>query len=198
MLVTCRSELERLIPSTGPDTVRSIAVYVDTQDGAAITEQLYRPEGVEYTVQDYTPTSEAVVRKEFIRQFLHIFLTGFLALVWVVCAASVLNVTGAQMRSRRQELALLRSAGMTVRQLRRMLWRECALCGAAGLPIGAAAGLLAGWPIAVVLNQRMGEMLPLWGLVLTAAGVAAVLALAGRVCRQHLAELDLARLLRQE
>ena len=198
MLVTCRSELERLIPSTGPGTVRSIAVYVDTQDGAAITEQLYRPEGVEYTVQDYTPTSEAVVRREFIRQFLHIFLTGFLALVWVVCAASVLNVTGAQMRSRRQELALLRSAGMTVRQLRRMLWRECALCGAAGLPIGAAAGLLAEWPIAVVLNQRMGEMLPLWGLVLTAAGVAAVLALAGRVCRQHLAELDLARLLRQE
>lgn len=198
MLVTCRRELERLLPSTGPGDVRSIAVYVDTQDGAAITEQMYRPEGIKYTVQDYTPTSEAAVRKEFIRQFLHIFLTGFLVLVWIVCAASVLNVTGAQMRSRRQELALLRSAGMTVRQLRQMLWRECALCGAAGLPVGIAAGVLAGWPIALVLRQSLGEMLPIGNLLLTAARAATVLALAGRVCRQHLAELDLARLLRQE
>lgn len=198
MLVTCRSELERLIPSSEAGMMRSIAVYVDTQDGAAITEQLYHPEGIKYTVQDYTPTSEAAVRTEFVRQFLHIFLTGFLALVWVVCAASVLNVTGAQMRSRRQELALLRSAGMTVGQLRRMLWRECALCGVAGLPIGVAAGVLAGWPIALVLRQSLGEVLPIGNLLLTAAGVAAVLALAGRVCRQHLAELDLARLLRQE
>ena len=46
---------------------------------------------------------------------------GFLVLVLAFCAAGVLGTVGGSLALRRRELALLRSAGATLAQLRRML-----------------------------------------------------------------------------
>ncbi|MBC5582366.1 FtsX-like permease family protein [Anaerofilum sp. BX8] len=144
--VTSRSAMEAV---TGGDGFtrqdRSFAVYADPKDAPALTQRLTsffrRAQITQYAIQDYTPGSEWAVRRAAVPLLLRVFFGGFLALVLAFCAAGVLGTVGAGLQLRRRELALLRAAGASVGQLRRMLALEAVSYGAAGVLFGLPLGM---------------------------------------------------------
>ncbi len=139
---------------TGEDK-REFELFVDTDDSSLLTPALEEaladfgaiPRtagllGAQWQIEDLTPTSPTAVYQRAVSVLLNVFVTGFEVLAAVGCGASLLGSVGAEMQLRRREFALLRSAGMTKRDVARMLRREtllrCAWGLGIGLPVGAA------------------------------------------------------------
>lgn len=145
--VTSRSALEAVTGGEGFTAQdRGFAAYADPADADALTrrfEALFSRQGnLRWVASDYTAGSAWANQRAAVPLLLNTFLGGFLALVLAFCAAGVLSTVGAGLQLRRRELALLRAAGASTAQLRRMLALEAVSYGAAGvlfgLPLGAA------------------------------------------------------------
>lgn len=155
LLITSQSAFNALRGTavTGEDK-REFELFVDTDDAALLTPALEQtlktfesiPHaadelGMQWQIQDFTPGSPTARYQRAVAVLLNVFVTGFEALAAVGCGASLLGSIGAETQLRRREFALLRSAGMTKRDVARMLRRETALRCAWGLGIGLPAGI---------------------------------------------------------
>ena len=148
VLVTSRSAFEASGISFGQGEIRSYAVYWDVEDGRAITraiEPILAQSGLRYEIQDFTPTGQTVLLGSGVRILLTVFCGGFAAVVLLTSTANILSTVSSGMLQRRRELSLLLSAGMSRRQLARMLAWECLGYGIRGMVWGVPAGLALAW-----------------------------------------------------
>lgn len=150
-LVTSRSAFEASGITFGKGEVRSYAVYWDADDGRAVTKvvaPVLAGCGLTYEIQDYTPTGQTVLLGSGVRILLTVFCGGFAAVVLLTSAANILSTVSSSMLQRRRELSLLLSAGMSRRQLARMLAWECLGYGVRGILWGFPAGVVLAWLLA--------------------------------------------------
>ena len=181
--VTSRSAMEAV---TGSENFtlddRTILIYADPESGAALTAKLLTlldGEGFyRYAIADCTPGSEWAQRRVAIPLLLGVFFGGFLVLVLAFCAAGVLGTVGGALTLRRRELALLRSAGATLAQLRRMLALEAVSYTTAGVLIGLPAGLLFLSGVGNILWTGLFSILSPLPILTAVGGAALVCALA--------------------
>lgn len=151
VLVTSRSAFEASGISFEQGEVRSYAVYWDADDGRAVTKvvaPVLAGCGLTYEIQDYTPTGQTVLLGSGVRILLTVFCGGFAAVVLLTSAANILSTVSSSMLQRRRELSLLLSAGMSRRQLARMLAWECLGYGVRGILWGFPAGVVLAWLLA--------------------------------------------------
>lgn len=154
VLVTSRSAFEASGISFGQGEIRSYAVYWDVEDGRAITRAVapvLAGSGLQYELQDFTPTGHTYLIGSGVRILLTVFCGGFAAVVLLTSTANILSTVSSGMLQRRRELSLLLSAGMSRRQMTRMLAWECLGYGVRGLLWGIPAGLLLAWLVTEVL-----------------------------------------------
>ena len=107
------------------------------------------------------------------------FFYGFVALISLVSVANVFNTISTGVLMRTQELAMLRSVGMTGHGVDRMLFLESFFYGAKSLVYGGTLGLLAHFDIYRALqgNFAFPFTIPLWGLLSALVAMAAVVSL---------------------
>lgn len=151
VLVTSRSAFEASGISFGQGEIRSYAVYWDVEDGRAITRAVapvLAGSGLQYELQDYTPTGQTVLLGSGVRILLTVFCGGFAAVVLLTSTANILSTVSSGMLQRRRELSLLLSAGMSRRQLTRMLAWECLGYSIRGILWGIPAGFVLTWLLA--------------------------------------------------
>lgn len=151
VLVTSRSAFEASGISFAQGEVRSYAVYWDADDGRAVTKvvaPVLAGCGLTYEIQDYTPTGQTVLLGSGVRILLTVFCGGFAAVVLLTSAANILSTVSSSMLQRRRELSLLLSAGMSRRQLTRMLALECLGYSIRGILWGIPAGFVLTWLLA--------------------------------------------------
>lgn len=151
VLVTSRSAFEASGISFGQGEIRSYAVYWDVEDGRAITRAVapvLAGRGLQYELQDYTPNGETALRGSGVHILLTVFCGGFAAVVLLTSAANILSTVSSGMLQRRRELSLLLSAGMSRRQLTRMLAWECLGYSIRGILWGIPAGFVLTWLLA--------------------------------------------------
>lgn len=188
---------------TFPAVQRQFAVYYDTEDGAPLMQPLYdlesvlgeRQNGGSTFFQDYSATSEWAVHRTGITLLVNVFSWGFTVLVFLASAVSVIGTVSAGIALHRREYALLASAGMTQRQLNRMLRSQC-LSYCAGLPFGFVLGAL----FCIVLSRFLIGAVGFWFNLLVAflgsALLVGVCLLALALVRKNLARLSVVDALR--
>ena len=151
VLVTSRSAFEASGISFGKEEFRSYAIYWDVDNGRAITraiEPILAQSGLRYEIQDYTPNGETALRGSGVHILLTVFCGGFAAVVLLTSTANILSTVSSGMLQRRRELSLLLSAGMSRRQLTRMLAWECLGYSIRGILWGIPAGFVLTWLLA--------------------------------------------------
>ena len=95
---------------------------------AAGTEQMFTG-----TVQDIRQEEE---ENRAIELLVSIFAYGFIILISLIAMANVFNTISTNIMIRRGEIAMLKSVGMSDRQLHKMMYYECVLYGIKGLAYG--------------------------------------------------------------
>lgn len=190
VLVTSQSAFDAVRGTTvsGEDK-REFEFFVDTEDSSQLTtalEQALMELGASehffdgqtntgWQIEDLTPTSPTRLYQNAVQVLLKVFVGGFEVLAALGCGAALLGSIGSETQLRRREFALLRSAGMTRRDVASMLRREtllrCAWSLGLSLPTGAAFWLcIARWLLG---NYTFHQVLPnlLAGAVLCAGAI---------------------------
>lgn len=96
------------------------------------------------SLQDWVEIEESNRNTVFVIQ---VFATGFIVLISLIAAANVFNTISTNISLRRREFAVLRSVGMTQKDLRRMMNFECILYGSRSLLWGLPAACLSSFLI---------------------------------------------------
>lgn len=200
--VTNRTAFDYAFCDTPIGLDRNFAVYYGTHDAAPLAAPLRRLgacAGVNLrdALQDHTPTSEWATRRRAVTLLVDVFGWGFTVLVLLAVLVSLMGTVGADLALHRRETGLLRSAGMTQRQLRALLRSRCfSYC--AGLPFGAVLAM----PVCGIIASLL--RLPLLRVFRPAAALAGAALLAGAcllalyIARKSLSRRSLAELLRKE
>lgn len=77
----------------------------------------------------------------------NVFSYTFIIMISLIAVANVFNTISTNIKLRRQELAMLRSVGMSDRDFNRMMRFECAFYGLRALLIGLPLAVVASWLI---------------------------------------------------
>ena len=155
VLITSQSAFDALRGTvvTGEDK-REFEFFVDAEDSSQLTPALIQTltelgaseryaggqTNTGWQIEDLTPTSPTRIYQKAVRVLLNVFAGGFEVLTALGCGAALLGSIGAETQLRRREFSLLRSAGMTRRDVAAMLRRETLLRCAWGLGLGLPAG----------------------------------------------------------
>lgn len=83
----------------------------------------------------------------------NVFSYTFIIMISLIAAANVFNTISTNIKLRRQELAMLRSVGMSERNFNKMMRFECAFYGIRALIIGLPASVLTAWLIHKVMVE---------------------------------------------
>ena len=156
VLITSQSAFDavRGTAVSGEDK-REFEFFVDAEDSLQLTPALIQTltgmgaseryvggqTNTGWQIEDLTPTSPSRIYQRAVQVLLNVFAGGFEVLTALGCGASLLGSIGAETQLRRREFALLRSAGMTGKDLAAMLRRETLLRCAWGLGLGLPAGV---------------------------------------------------------
>ncbi len=148
---------------------------VDTDSGASAAQQAAIARAMRAFPGAYVETSGrwAADQAAWLDQVLAIIVV-MLALAVVVSLLGIVNTLALAVVERTREIGLLRAAGMTRRQVRRMVRWESVLTALVGAGLGIAAGLaLAGIATALLHDEGLVFVLPV-GILAAIAIVAAV------------------------
>jgi putative ABC transport system permease protein len=151
---------------------------------------------IETTIARAFPNIEIFTRREYRddqAQAIDRFLTVVVALLLlsqIIAVLGIVNTLALSAYERTRELGLLRSIGMSRRQLRRMVREESVIIAVVGGLVGTAIGLLWGWVFTAALKSQgitvfsiPGGQLAGFVVLSMLAGVAAALAPAWRASR---------------
>jgi hypothetical protein len=212
------SQSDRAAPGTGmlvpeamvpPDETPGLASFVgidliDGTDPEAVVAELgddFRAWDTNgWTTLDYSgPVRPAEIVDAGRMRAVPLLAGGLLVAAAVVGLALAVVVS---VRSRRRELAILRTLGFTGRQLRTSVRIQAlammAVALVVGIPIGVALGRLAWRAFAVQLGVAAGPVVPLGWVAVTVAGGLAVALLAAALPARAAARVDPASVLRSE
>ena len=96
----------------------------------------------------------------------NVFAYGFIVLISLIAAANVFNTVSTNISLRRREFAMLKSVGMSSKEMSRMMNFECVLYGSRALLCGLPVSALITWFIyrAISNGFTIGFYLP-WGAI---------------------------------
>ena len=151
----------------------SVTVCISTSDYQATLAFLNDPpEGMDVSYRDYL--EEQYQMRQF-KELIDLFSYAFVAVMILICMANVFNTVSTNILLRRKDFGMLRSLGMTGRDIRAMVTREILLCGTRAL----CWGLPLGFCLNVVVQSIIADMiggngaLP-WTALAVAAGTVCV------------------------
>lgn len=100
---------------------------------------------------------------------INVFSYGFIVLISLIAAANVFNTVSTNISLRRREFAMLKSVGMSHKEMNHMMNFECVLYGSRSLLYGLPVSVLITWLIYRVISEGFttGFYLP-WGAVIIA------------------------------
>lgn len=185
------------------DKINTVVIYlkpgVDRDLARRRLEAFFGPKYGAFTV------TNAAIRREVMNIFDQTFLITYalLGVAIVVAVLGIINTLSALILERTRELALLRIAGMSLRELRTMLLLESALLGIAATLTGVVMGYALSWILINVINkQSFGWTIAFHTPVaLIAASLAITFAasvLAGLVPARLAGRIDLATAIKSE
>ncbi|HEX7192668.1 MAG TPA: FtsX-like permease family protein [Thermoanaerobaculia bacterium] len=136
------------------DRINTVVIYlkpnIDREVARRRLEALFGPKYGAFTV------TNAAIRREVMNIFDQTFLITYalLGVAIVVAVLGIINTLSALILERTRELALLRIAGMSLRELRTMLLLESALLGIAATLTGVVMGYALSWILINVINKQ--------------------------------------------
>jgi putative ABC transport system permease protein len=185
------------------DRINTVILYlkpnIDRDIARRRLEALFGPKYGAFTV------TNAAIRREVMNIFDQTFLITYalLGVAIVVAVLGIINTLSALILERTRELALLRIAGMSLRELRAMLLLESALLGIAATVTGVVMGYALSWILINVINkQSFGWTIsfhtPAALIAISLAVTFAASVLAGLVPARLASRIDLASAIKSE
>lgn len=115
--------------------------------------------------------AEGVEENRTLILIINVFSYGFIALISLIAAANVFNTISTNISLRRREFAMLKSVGMSNKEMNRMMNFECLLYGSRALLYGLPVSVIITWMIYRIISEGFstGFYLP-WGAILIAIG----------------------------
>ena len=112
---------------------------------------------------------EGVEENRTLILIVNVFSYGFIVLISLIAAANVFNTVSTNISLRRREFAMLKSVGMSNKEMSRMMNFECVLYGSRALLYGLPVSVLITWFIYRVISEGFttGFYLP-WGAIMIA------------------------------
>lgn len=113
--------------------------------------------------------AEGVEENRTLVLIINVFSYGFIALISLIAAANVFNTISTNISLRRREFAMLKSVGMSNKEMNRMMNFECILYGSRALLYGLPVSVVITWLIYRVISEGFstGFYLP-WGAIAVA------------------------------
>jgi len=97
---------------------------------------------------------------------INVFAYGFIVLISLIAAANVFNTVSTNISLRRREFAMLKSVGMSHKEMNRMMNFECILYGSCSLLYGLPVSVLITWLIYKVISEGFTTEFYLpWGAI---------------------------------
>jgi putative ABC transport system permease protein len=185
------------------DRINTVVLYlkpnIDRDVARRRLEALFGPKYGAFTV------TNAAIRREVMNIFDQTFLITYalLGVAIVVAVLGIINTLSALILERTRELALLRIAGMSLRELGTMLLLESALLGIAATVTGVVMGYALSWILINVINkQSFGWTIsfhtPAALIAISLAVTFAASVLAGLVPARLASRIDLASAIKSE
>ena len=135
-----------LTPDT-PITAQGLTFRADTPaQAAAEMEKILLAEGLSPGCTVYNVSKMLEESRNYIF-IANVFSYTFIILISLIAAANVFNTISTNIRLRRRELAMLRSAGMADRAFNRMMRFECAFYGMWALLVGLPLSVICSWMV---------------------------------------------------
>lgn len=140
---------ERLVPQDGSAEIRVKGLTFQSENPSQSTAEM------QAVIQGKRITSSYILlntSKSFEESRNYIFIANvfsytFIIMISLIAVANVFNTISTNIKLRRQELAMLRSVGMSDRDFNRMMRFECAFYGLRALLIGLPLAVVASWLI---------------------------------------------------
>lgn len=119
-----------------------------------------------WNLYDY---AESVEESRTLIMIINVFSYGFIVLISLIAAANVFNTISTNISLRRREFAMLKSVGMSNKEMNRMMNFECILYGSRSLLYGIPVSIAITWFIYLVISEGFttGFYLP-WGAIAVA------------------------------
>src|SRR5581483_1027186 len=179
------------------DAINTVVIYlrpgVGLNEARAKLEAMFGPKYHAFTV------SNREIRREVMKIFDRTFVITYalLAIALAVAVLGIVNALTALILERTRELALLRIAGMTISEVRRMLYLESSILGMTSTVTGVVMGYVLSWILIYVINkQSFGWTIqfhtPLLTVAISALVTFLTAALAGGLPGRFASRLDLA------
>lgn len=113
-----------------------------------------------------TDYAVAVEENQMLILIVNVFAYGFIVLISLIAAANVFNTVSTNIHLRRREFAMLKSVGMSNKEMSRMMNFECVLYGSRALLYGLPVSVFITWFIYRVVSEGFsaGFYLP-WGAI---------------------------------
>ena len=113
-----------------------------------------------------TDYAVAVEENQMLILIVNVFAYGFIVLISLIAVANVFNTVSTNIHLRRREFAMLKSVGMSNKEMSRMMNFECVLYGSRALLYGLPVSVLVTWFIYRVVSEGFtaGFYLP-WGAI---------------------------------
>lgn len=109
---------------------------------------------------------EALEENRTLIMIINVFANGFIVLISLIAAANVFNTISTNIGLRRKEFAMLKSVGMSNKEMNRMMNFECLLYGSRALLYGIPVSVVITWIIYRIVSEgySAGFYLP-WGAI---------------------------------
>ena len=101
----------------------NIEIYIQTQQHEQLNQELES-----YGLSSYDETSANQERIEFMT-IVEIFVYGFITILLIFTLLNILNMMSASIEKRKKEFAMFMSIGMSVNDMKKMLWKESSIYG---------------------------------------------------------------------
>lgn len=97
--------------------------------------------------------AEGVEENRTLVKIINVFAYGFIVLISLIAAANVFNTISTNIHLRRREFAMLKSVGMSNKEMNRMMNFECILYGSRALLYGIPVSIMITWLIYLVVSE---------------------------------------------
>ncbi len=119
------------------DTINDISFRIQSDNhGACYTELRKTLLDSELNPKNLMDIAQQTESERSVVTIVRVFSYGFIVLISLIAAANVFNTMATNISLRRRDFAMLRSVGMTQKDLNRMLSDECLLYGSRALLLG--------------------------------------------------------------
>ena len=181
-----------------------VALAFQTRDHSKTVEELEKMEGklLGYRGSVYDRLANAQTTQATIL-VIKVFAYGFIILISLIAITNVFNIMSTGIILRQRELAMLRSVGMSRRQLVRMLSYECIGYGARALGLGLPCSVGISYLLyrLIVQNEFLRQIsffLPWQAMLIAVAVVFAVVLITMRYAERKVSKVNLIDALKEE